>query len=408
MRRKLRHQLRLLTQSQILVMIALEMSNPFLPIYLKTLQGYHPATASLWNALVYILPVLAAFISAPIWGHFSDRFGTKPMLMRATISLTVIQFLLFFVSNIYLFAFMRMTQGALAGFLAASKTHAVYLTPRRKRRHVLGLLQVATAIGIAVGPLIGGLLATFMDYHYLFLMAALLNGLVTLGFWWGLSAPRPESKKVFPTRAPTVTLNLPKKRYYGIGFLLLVILLTQMVKFLPQSFFALYALDFTDQTFLIGLLYATPGIGMVLSFKHLSFFQDLQRHISAHIWFTALFLIGALAYWVQASSADITFIIASRLIFGIALGGIMPMLLSQLCAGPQGRLGRLIGYSSSAIKLGNLIGIGLGGLLFQLQGAAFGFALGGWLMFTLSLCFCILSTADFFHSPSKQQDDRHQ
>ena len=61
---------------------------PFMPIFVEEL-GVEPSQVTFYSGIaISISSVSAAFIS-PIWGILADKYGRKPMMIRAGIAMTI-------------------------------------------------------------------------------------------------------------------------------------------------------------------------------------------------------------------------------------------------------------------------------------------------------------------------------
>ncbi|MGN5478670.1 hypothetical protein ACTMU2_21580 [Cupriavidus basilensis] len=71
----------------------------------------------------YVVPTLLAAVSAPWWGRLADRFGKKPLLMRAQLGLAA-SFLLCQLCRTRLRSWPRScVQGVLGGTFSASNAY---------------------------------------------------------------------------------------------------------------------------------------------------------------------------------------------------------------------------------------------------------------------------------------------
>jgi MFS family permease len=351
----------------------MEMSNPFLPIYLHSLNDFGLLSANTWSILAYALPLVSAIISSPFWGKYGDRFGYKTMILRAAGALAIIQLLIYMTDSVVIFITLRFVQGAIAGFLLASQSYAVVMVSKEYRSRVLSWLQSSTAIGIAIGPLVGGIFASIFSYNTIFLISAIIAGLTFIALCFKL--------KKIPN-----TLNLEKNKntlstkadknssvYIYFSIIFLSIFLAQTAKFLPQSFFAIYAENFFNSSpIVIGAIYAAPAFSLLLISAPLGFMFDKllkkvdKQYFFASGYFTALFLLAAIAISIHATTHNLYLIIIARLILGISFAGTLPCLFSLACRAKGTGFGHLIGYCNTFSKFGNLSGIFLGGMIFQI------------------------------------------
>jgi len=393
----IRQQIRIVWCAQLIIVAALEMSNPFLPLYLNSLSSFLNWPMPLWNTFVYLAPLVAAIIFSPLWGHLGDKVGHKKMLLRAACAISLIQASLYFVTNIELFIGLRFVQGGLAGFVAAAQTYAMTLVATEYRAQTLGHLQVATALGIALGPVVGGGLATVSNYHVIFLVSTFLTTTTCLLIYFKLKEGGNSIKITVPLpSAPSKKFNLMNSYFLSIFF---SIFLAQMAKFLPQSFYPLYfANDFAAGPLLIGFLYALPAFGLLFFATRLGQFLDKFLHrtqkpyIFISSYFIVLFLVAALASYLHAVTLQMSVLILARILWGIALAGILPGLFSLLCLHKkEGEgYGRLIGFANSSSKFGNLAGVLSGGVLYQLVGFSTVFYWGSLIYLSLAALFLLI------------------
>ena len=318
MNNTIKAQIILLCCCQLVVIAAMEMSNPFLPIYLHSLSSFGLLSANTWSILAYALPLVSAIISSPFWGKYGDRFGYKIMILRAAGALAIIQLLIYMTDSVVIFITLRFVQGAIAGFLLASQSYAVVMVSKEYRSRVLSLLQSSTAIGIAIGPLVGGVFASIFSYNTIFLISAIVAGLTFIVLCFKLkkipnTLNLEKSKNTFSTKADK---NSSVYIYFSIIFL--SIFLAQTAKFLPQSFFAIYAENFFNSNpIVIGAIYAAPAFSLLLISVPLGLIFDKllkkvdKQYFFASGYFIALFMLAAIAISIHATTHNIYLIMHS-------------------------------------------------------------------------------------------------
>jgi DHA1 family multidrug resistance protein-like MFS transporter len=150
---------------------------PFLPLYVRELGVKDPEEAALWaGVLIGIAPMLAGLL-APVWGRLADRYGQKPMAVRALSASVVFLLASAFVRTVPELLVCRIATGLFGGIgplgLAMASTHA----PREHLGRAVGLIQAAQILSAAVGPLAGGLLADRVGRRATFAATALLCAL---------------------------------------------------------------------------------------------------------------------------------------------------------------------------------------------------------------------------------------
>lgn len=71
-------------------------------------------------------------MSSPFWGAVGDKYGRKPMIIRAGLVLFVIYILMAFVTNEYQVLVLRLLQGLLSGFIPGAIAIVGTNTPEKK------------------------------------------------------------------------------------------------------------------------------------------------------------------------------------------------------------------------------------------------------------------------------------
>lgn len=115
--------------------------------------------APTWVATTILgLYALGQFISTPIWGRFSDRYGRKPMLMGSIAGALVSFLILAFATNLWLLAAGRLMSGLMGGNLAVAMAYVSDITTPENRAKTMGWVGASMSIGFIVGPFLGGML----------------------------------------------------------------------------------------------------------------------------------------------------------------------------------------------------------------------------------------------------------
>ncbi len=134
---------------------------PFLP-YLATDLGASPIVVGIIVASF----ALCQFISAPIIGKLSDKFGRKPLLLISQFS-TVIGFtLLALADSLFIVLLSRIIDGVFGSNMTLSRAYLGDITRNQDKKtqtKAFGYMSTAFGIGFFIGPAIGGFLAT-IDY----------------------------------------------------------------------------------------------------------------------------------------------------------------------------------------------------------------------------------------------------
>lgn len=158
---------------------------PFLPLYVKEIGVATGGSIEFWAGLVFSSQAVTMMITAPIWGTVADRYGRKLMLLRATLVGAVLLALMGFVQNAEQLVVLRTIQGMVTGVVAASNALVAASAPKAKSGEALGMLAMARWTGVAIGPLIGGVLGDAFGFRESFWITGVMLGLAGLAvyFW---------------------------------------------------------------------------------------------------------------------------------------------------------------------------------------------------------------------------------
>ncbi len=162
-------------------------ANTVLPVLVRSLHG--TAASVEWVVTVYLLVTSALVLSAGRWG---DLHGHKPMYLAGFGVFIGGSALCGLAPTIPILAMMRGVQALGATLLFASSGAIVTLNfPARVRGQALGTGATLTYLGLSAGPILGGWLTTHFTWHAVFYINVPI-GLLALGL----------SQRFIPNDAP--------------------------------------------------------------------------------------------------------------------------------------------------------------------------------------------------------------
>ncbi|HWL51419.1 MAG TPA: MFS transporter [Chthoniobacteraceae bacterium] len=128
---------------------------PILPLYAVRFE----ATPVQIGWLVGIFS-LAQFLFSPLWGHWSDKMGRKPILIISTLG-TAIGFLILGAANTLFALFVgRLIDGISGGKIGTAQACVADTTAPEGRSRAMGLIGAAIGLGFVFGPALGGWLSS--------------------------------------------------------------------------------------------------------------------------------------------------------------------------------------------------------------------------------------------------------
>jgi len=148
---------------------------PSLPLYLdEAFELADPEETQWWASLAFGAAPFSAAVMGPFWGVLGDRWGRRPMVMRATLAIAVVMALMPWARSPLELTLLRAAQGAFAGYVAPAMALGTTGVPAHRQGRVLGRLQVALALGSLCGPLVGAEIGARFGYRSVFWVSAVL------------------------------------------------------------------------------------------------------------------------------------------------------------------------------------------------------------------------------------------
>jgi MFS transporter, DHA1 family, multidrug resistance protein len=353
--------------SQILSVTGFGFVMPFIPFYIQELGVTDPEQLRWWTGILSSGPALTMAIMAPVWGLVADRWGKKPMMLRAMFFGAVILSLLAATRSVQAVLVLRLAQGFLTGTVTASAALVASGTPKDRLGYALGMLSSSTFIGISIGPMIGGLVAEWAGYRLSFLIG---GAMLAIGFFLVLLLVQESDTATAGSgrsRAPGESTGPGKSTGSGkspgrlssiltgsmMGLFLLILML-RFVRSLPIPFLPLFIQEMRGE--IAGSATATglisAGRGVVTAVAAITVTRIGDRH-------SRLVVVGVLVGVAGLFSLPIFF---TRSIWSFSgflilstffLGGVEPLVQADLSSRvPANRRGLLFGVQTSISNMG--------------------------------------------------------
>jgi DHA1 family tetracycline resistance protein-like MFS transporter len=146
---------------------------PVLPKLIEELTGAGLSVAAVYGGWLTLSYSVMQFISAPILGGLSDRYGRRPVLLASLFGLGIDYIFLAFAPGIaWLFAG-RIFAGITGASFTTAQAYIADVSTPEKRAQNFGLVGAAFGIGFIIGPVIGGVFSQF-GLRVPFLISAVL------------------------------------------------------------------------------------------------------------------------------------------------------------------------------------------------------------------------------------------
>lgn len=333
---------------------------PFLPIFLLELNVHE--NTEIWSGVLFSAAFFAGAFASPFWGRLADKYGRKPMIIRAGFVLFVVYTLAAFVTNPYQLLVLRILQGLLSGFIPGAIALIGTNTPSDKTGYALSMISTASASGGIMGPLIGGVLSQLVGNRLSFASAGLLVFIATflIIFWVKEDNFSPSKEKGSVRNDLRIAFsNRP---------LMLVLLLTVVTScsiMTIEPILPLYILEvggsMDKASLLAGIIFSLPGIASVIMAPYWGKWADKVGF--NRILFIGL-LGGGLGTFSQIIFSNIWGFSITRFIFGLFFCAVFPALNGLVVKSTAENFrGRAFSLNQTATQLGGMFGPMIGGFL---------------------------------------------
>jgi MFS family permease len=343
--------------------VAMTMLLPYLPLYVEHLGVHGHAAIERWSGIAYAATFLTAALTAPLWGRLGDRYGRKPMLLRASLGMAIAMSLIGLAQNVEQLVLLRLLTGVLGGYSSGSMILVAAQTPRERSAWALGVLSTGVLAGTVVGPLVGGVAPELVGVRTSFLVAGGVIFLAFLATAFGLREDRADAAPA-SRAAPAFRLReLPDGRRVGILLVTASLLMLATMSLEPIVTVYIGQLDpgTRQVAALAGIVMAIGAAGSIASASRVGRLGDRLGYERV---ITVCLTAAAVTLALQAVVQNVWELGLLRLAMGVALGGLLPAISAAIRhAVPDGVVGRVLGLSVSAQYVGQVAGPVLGGVV---------------------------------------------
>nr|WP_315598871.1 MFS transporter [uncultured Cupriavidus sp.] len=343
-------------------LVSLSMLLPFLPLYVEQLGVTAQADIVQWSGAAFGVTFLATAITAPLWGRLADRFGRKPMLIRAAVGMAIVMSMIGLAHNVYELVALRFAAGLIGGYASAATVMIGTQAPPERAGWALGVLSSGALVGNLVGPLVGGLLpnligirGTFFAGGAVIAVAALLTiVLVREDF------TRPVKQTASHHAAEAVRERSSRLPLAALLITATMVLLSNMsIEPIITVYIGQLGVPHAKLATIAGVVMASSALGSVLTASRLGALAD---RIGAWKVIIGCLIATAIVMIPQAFVDNWWSLAILRGLMGMTLAGLLPAigkLVRQ--AVKEHQSGKMLGYLQSAQFAGQVIGPLIGG-----------------------------------------------
>ena len=327
---------------------------PFMPIFVEQL-GVEPSQVTFYSGLAISVSAISAACVSPLWGILADRYGRKPMMIRAGLAMTITMGGLAFVPNVYWLLALRLLNGVFTGFVPNATALIASQVPKDKSGYALGTLSSGVVAGTLTGPFVGGMIAEVFGIRNVFLMVGgflFLAAILTIFFIKEDFQPVPKEKAL-----PTKELFTSVKSPYLLFNLFATSFVIQVAAQSVGPILALYIRDLGQNEnllFVSGLIVSSMGLSSMMSSGVMGRLGD---KVGNHRLLIVAQAYSALIYLLCANASTPLELGIYRFLFGLGTGALVPginALLSRMT--PKAGISRVFAFNQVFFYLGGVIG----------------------------------------------------
>lgn len=331
--------------------VGFQFFSPFLPLYVRELGVTDPSAIALWSGLLAAVTPAVSGLLSPLFGRLADRFGRKMMLIRSLVGFTVIIAAMGLVTSVRQLFAARLLMGLFAGFTPMAIAVASVSAPRDKASVAIARVQGAQLLSVAVGPAVGGIVASHFGFRPAFFVTAgmCVVALVALIFLFQEVLP-PEAGEGRAARRST-----PLREFLRYPHFMSVMGMLLIAQFVDRGLSLLIPLQVAhmpgvDAAATSGLIIAVAAVGATLSASAVA---RLSQFIPAGQLLLVQLLVGDAFCAAMAFAENRLPLLVLRTVVALCLGGALT--IAYTVGGlivPAETRGAAFGWLALGVQLG--------------------------------------------------------
>ena len=327
---------------------------PFMALYIEEL-GVKGDMVEWYTGLSVAISALASALVSPIWGRLADRYGRKPMMIRASMVMTFTMGGLALVPNVFWLLFLRTLNGLFAGYVPNATALIASQVPQNRSGYALGTLSTGLTAGVLIGPLLGGALSEAFGMRGTFLLVGLILFICCLLTIFGLRENFQPVEKGEMMTLSQVFAKIPSK-----SMLIGLFVTSMIIQISAQSIAPMLALYIRylgqrdNILFYSGLIVSAMGFSSLLSTP---FLGKLGDRIGNHRLLLMGLFYSFLLYFLCGFAGSALQLGILRFAYGFGVDALMPSVNSLLTKmTPKEGISRIFSFNQSFSYIGQVLG----------------------------------------------------
>ncbi|HET6598371.1 MAG TPA: MFS transporter [Burkholderiaceae bacterium] len=221
-------------------MVSIGLIIPVLPPLVGTFTS-SPTEQTFWYGAVAFAFGFANFLSSPVLGGLSDKYGRRPVLLLGFCALALSFFITALATALWVLIVVRLFSGAMQSNISIANAYVADITAPEQRAKQFGMLGAMFGVGFILGPVMGGLLGA-ISLQLPFFVA---GGLALLNLLYGYyvlpeSLPAARRRRFEWSAANPVASLRTLSQLKGVGLLVGVIACSGLAQFVMYTTWVLY------------------------------------------------------------------------------------------------------------------------------------------------------------------------
>ncbi len=305
------------------------------------------------------------FIGAPTLGQLSDRYGRRPILIISLLGSAVGYLIMALSRSVWLFFLSRAIDGLTGGNISVAQAYIADITTKGKQRtKAMGLIGMAFAIGLIIGPALGGLLGKFsLSFPFWFAGILAIIGVYSVAKYLPEPPKRHKYKKHNPILAFSQTYKILSAKNI-LSALISLSFITSLLFASLETVMPLFAkLIVNWDTLHLGLYFS--ALGIILGLTQAVVLPMLLKILNEHQ-LLVLSLMGlGISFILYILSTSNLVIFTAGFVLATSYGILTAVLSSLISTNTKEKQqGLILGINQSMSSLGRIAGPIIGGLLY--------------------------------------------
>ncbi|MDG3132139.1 multidrug efflux MFS transporter [Streptococcus suis] len=331
---------------------------PFIAVFVESLQ-VPDGQVEYYSGLAVSINALTAALMAPVWGSLADRYGRKPMMVRAAFAMIFTMGGMAFVPNIFWLLVLRVLNGIFTGYIPNATALIASQVPKDKTGYALGTLSTGLVAGNLIGPTLGGVLAEIFGIHQVFLLVGLfylVALLLTIYFIKEDFTPVPKDEQM--TFRELVSQVKDKQMMVGLFITSMIIIAAAQTVIPILTLYIRHLGQKENLLFVSGLIVSLPGVASLVTSGYLGKIGD---KIGNHRLLLLALAYSLLINFLCAIATNPIQLGILRFLYGFGTGALLPSVNSLLTKlTPKEGISRIFSYNQLFNNLGSVVGPMLG------------------------------------------------